>query len=208
MLGRKLNIVIDGWLRLGVDRIFWLGLSMFACIRHCSSDRSSTSFCSLKDEQLITFQADGAIHYFFENISIHMGVDLGGGNIGMTEHLLHNPKVRASLKQVRSKGVSELMRREIPLVDTHQGRTPHNVVEGHTRDWLTLLADEDEITMLALQKFRARMFEIIGEGFFRMLTKGNQPLLATFTARPYDTEFKMEFLEAQSTHSDARSPDA
>ena len=139
------------------------------------------------------------IHYFFENISIHMGVDLGGGNIGMTEHLLHNPKVRASLKQVRSKGVSELMRREIPLDTGYQGRTPHNVVEGHTRDWLTLLADEDEITMLALQKFRARMFEIIGEGFFRMLTKGNQPFLATFTARSYDTEFKMEFLEAQST---------
>ena len=31
-----------------------------------------------------------------------------------------------------------------------------------------------------------------------MLTKG-PPLLATFTARPYDTEFQMEFLEAQST---------
>ena len=129
-----------------------------------------------------------AIHYFFENISIHMGVDLGGGNISMTEHLLHNPKVRASLKQVRSKGVPELMRREVTFNTGDQGRAPHNVVESHARDWLTFLADKYEITMLALQEFRARMFEIIGEGFFRMLSQGNQAFLATFTARPYDTK--------------------
>ena len=140
-----------------------------------------------------------AIYHFFENISVHMGIDLSGRNIRMAQHFLHNTKVRASLKQMRSKGMPKLVRREVTLDTSDQRGAPHNVVEGHTRDWFTFLADKYEITMLALQEFRARMFEIIGESFFRMFTKGNQPFLATFTAGSYDTEFKMEFLEAQST---------
>ena len=99
-----------------------------------------------------------AIYHFFENISVHMGIDLSGGNIRMAQHLLHNTKVRASLKQVRSKGMPKLMRREVTLDTSDQRGAPHDIVEGHARDGLTLLTDKDEIAVLTLQKLRACVF--------------------------------------------------
>ena len=42
----------------------------------------------------------------FESVLVHMGVDLGGGNISVAKHHLHCTKVCSVAEQVGSKGVS------------------------------------------------------------------------------------------------------
>ena len=36
----------------------------------------------------------------FQSISSYMHVDLGGGDVGMTEHNLHRPQIRSPLQQM------------------------------------------------------------------------------------------------------------
>jgi len=43
----------------------------------------------------------------FEAVGIDMGVNLGGGDIGMTEHFLNDSQRRAVGQQVAGKGVSQ-----------------------------------------------------------------------------------------------------
>ena len=40
---------------------------------------------------------------------LNMGIELGGGNIGMAEHELHRPKISAVLEQVRCKRMAQHM---------------------------------------------------------------------------------------------------
>jgi hypothetical protein len=42
-------------------------------------------------------------------LTIHVGVDLRGGNIGVTEHLLHRTQVGAALQQMGRKRVTQCM---------------------------------------------------------------------------------------------------
>ena len=47
------------------------------------------------------------LHSLGQPFGLHMGVDLGGGNIGMAQHLLHRAQIRAMRQQSRSKGMPE-----------------------------------------------------------------------------------------------------
>ena len=40
----------------------------------------------------------------------HVGVDLGGGDVGVAEHALYRPQVGAVLQQVRGEGVTQGVR--------------------------------------------------------------------------------------------------
>lgn len=46
-----------------------------------------------------------------------MGIDLGGGDVGVPKHLLHAAQVGAAVDQVRGEGVPEDMGREPPRID-------------------------------------------------------------------------------------------
>ena len=43
----------------------------------------------------------------------HMSIDLGGGNIGMTEQLLHRAKVGTAFQKMRGKSVAQHMGRDV-----------------------------------------------------------------------------------------------
>ena len=45
-----------------------------------------------------------------ERRSVEMGVDLRGGEVGMSKHLLHGAQVRAPLEKVGGEGVPQQMR--------------------------------------------------------------------------------------------------
>ena len=57
-----------------------------------------------------------AVQGFAEVFPIQMGVDLGGRNAFVTEHLLDGTKVGAAFDQVGGEGMPESMRRD-PLRD-------------------------------------------------------------------------------------------
>jgi len=46
----------------------------------------------------------------FEFVFVNMGVDLGGGDVGVTQHHLYGPKVCTVGEQVGGKGVAEAVR--------------------------------------------------------------------------------------------------
>lgn len=41
-----------------------------------------------------------------------VGVDLRGGDVGVTKHLLHGSKIRAVIEEVCGEGVTQLVRRQ------------------------------------------------------------------------------------------------
>ena len=49
----------------------------------------------------------------FELALDHMGVDLGGGNVRVTQHLLDGPQVRSVFQQVDSKGMAQGVGRDV-----------------------------------------------------------------------------------------------
>ena len=42
-----------------------------------------------------------------------MGIDLGGRDVGMAQHLLHRPEIRSTRQQVAGKGMAQHMRRNL-----------------------------------------------------------------------------------------------
>jgi hypothetical protein len=42
----------------------------------------------------------------FQPALLNMGIQLGGGNVGMTKHKLHRPEISAVFKQMRGKGMT------------------------------------------------------------------------------------------------------
>lgn len=44
-----------------------------------------------------------------ETVAIDMGIDLGGGNIGMAQHHLHGPEIGIMGQEMRGKGVAQYM---------------------------------------------------------------------------------------------------
>ena len=50
---------------------------------------------------------------FFHAFGTYMSVDLGGSQIGMTEHFLYASQISSGIQQMRGKTVAELVRRKI-----------------------------------------------------------------------------------------------
>lgn len=47
---------------------------------------------------------------FFQPLLLDMGVDLGGGNVGMTEHHLNSPEIGTIGEKVGGKGMADHVR--------------------------------------------------------------------------------------------------
>ena len=52
--------------------------------------------------------------YVFDLLVQKTGIDLGGGDIGMAQHLLNGPQVRPILQQMGGKGVAQGMALQRP----------------------------------------------------------------------------------------------
>ena len=50
------------------------------------------------------------IDRFAQIISIEMGIDLGGGDGRMAEHLLHSAQIGATFDEMRGEGMAEAVR--------------------------------------------------------------------------------------------------
>ena len=46
----------------------------------------------------------------FQTLAGDMGIDLGGGNIGMAQHDLHGPEIGAMFQEMAGKGMAQGMR--------------------------------------------------------------------------------------------------
>src|SRR6185295_10110615 len=53
-------------------------------------------------------------HQAFQPLLDHMGIDLGGRDVGMAEQRLYDAQVRAVMQQVAGKGMAQHVRRDQP----------------------------------------------------------------------------------------------
>jgi hypothetical protein len=63
-----------------------------------------------------------AVYKFYQPGGIDMGIDLGGGDVGMTQQRLKHSQVCAACEQVRCEGVSQDMRANAVGCDPGQCR--------------------------------------------------------------------------------------
>ena len=68
-----------------------------------------------------------------EPVGKHMGVDLGGRNVGMAQHLLHRPQVRAMGEEMACEGMAQHMRRDPAGIETGpRGKAREAPAQTHT----------------------------------------------------------------------------
>ena len=57
------------------------------------------------------------LHHLAQAVLRHMGVDLGGGDVGVAEQGLDHPQIRAALQQVGGEGVAQDVRADPGRID-------------------------------------------------------------------------------------------
>jgi hypothetical protein len=62
-----------------------------------------------------------AVMHRLEPLRIHVGINLGGGDIGVAQQLLDDPQVRAVAQQMCGKGMPQQMRVDVHIHPRVQG---------------------------------------------------------------------------------------
>src|SRR5579872_5889171 len=63
-------------------------------------------------------QRVGSRHHAAQTVPRHMGIDLGGGDVGMTKKRLHAAQIRASFHQMGGKCMTQDVWRNFCRIDT------------------------------------------------------------------------------------------
>src|SRR3990172_10020655 len=99
---------------------------------------------------LLVRQASVQPHLIIERAVIHaplllfgdMGVYLGGAGAGVTQQLLHDPQLGASVQQVGGERVSQQVREDVLVQPGHEGVLPHDLLHGAAGQALAAPVDE------------------------------------------------------------------
>src|SRR5690349_856052 len=114
-------------------------------------------------------------------LSIHVGVDLRGGEIGVAQHLLQRAKVGTALEQVSGEAVPERVRRDA-LPDARTGGSALDDAPGTDAGERPATGVEQHATAArAAVELRPKLVQIDRDRADDGASDRNQPLLATFT---------------------------
>ena len=101
-------------------------------------------FMRLSESRVVVFEG------FSQELAVHMGVNLGGGNACMTEHFLDCSEIGAAFNQVCGKRMSEAMGR-YGLSDSRLSDQVFEDQENHHAGQAgTSLVEENDVFMPAL----------------------------------------------------------
>ncbi len=113
-----------------------------------------------------------------------MGVNLGGGDVGMAQHHLHGAEVRAMFQQVGGKGVAEHVGADF-LGDSVQAcNLLDDLPETQTGHGFAMAGDKEEIAPLFFQNPGTRLLGVDLEVFAGRFAKGDEPFLGAFAENP------------------------
>jgi hypothetical protein len=116
----------------------------------------------------------------FQAIGVDVGIDLGGGDVGMTEHHLHGAEVGAAGQKVGGKGVAEHVRTDILADSCRQGDFPDDLPEPVACHAGSPIGAEQQRAWLALEDYRSGPFDV---GLHHFAGKGRErddPFLVSF----------------------------
>ena len=113
----------------------------------------------------------------FKTACVHMRIDLGGGNVGMTEHHLNRAQICAPGEQVGGKGVAHGVRADFFADAPLDGQFPDDLPEAVTGHGLAPVADKEVRAGPVFQQGRSSAFQVILDFFSCCRVKGHHALL-------------------------------
>lgn len=87
-----------------------------------------------------------------EMLKIQMGVNLGGGNIGVAQQFLHQPQIAAGFQHVAGKGVAQHMGVHMSIHALAQTELVHALLYGAMAEALAALADKQRLFLFARRR--------------------------------------------------------
>ena len=110
----------------------------------------------------------------------HVGIQLGRGKIGVSEHLLDAAKVGAALEQMRRERVAEEVRMDAAGLEPGLlGQPPENEERAGTSQWPALSVQE-QLRPVATIEVRTPSCEIAAQRLHRTPADRHDPFLAAF----------------------------
>src|SRR3989339_427472 len=108
----------------------------------------------------------------FEAVAVHMGVNLGGGDVGMAQHHLHGAEIRAMFQQVGGKGVAEHMGADFFVDSLPACALLDDLPETQAGHGFAVAGDKKEIARSFSENPGAGVFAVDLEVFAGRLAKG------------------------------------
>lgn len=117
---------------------------------------------------------------FDEAFALDGGIDLGGGDVGMTEHFLNGAEVCAASEEMGGKAMAKEVRLHFVAQAAEGGVALNPIPNGLSTEGRAALGEEEAAARFRFHKGRARACEVDLEGIFCLTAKGNQPLFSAF----------------------------
>ena len=101
---------------------------------------------------------------FSQSLIVHVGINLGGGDVGMSEKLLNDPEVCTVLEQMSGKGVAQEVGIHVLFNAGLPGTFLDDLSNAVGTEWPTSHGEEDFRRSVWLHEFRTLVGEIGFEG--------------------------------------------
>ncbi len=128
----------------------------------------------------------------FEAVAVDMGVNLGGGDIGVAQHHLHPAQVGAVSKEMGGKGVAEDMGADLFVDAVGAGKFADNLPEAQASHGFAAIADEEEIAASLLEQIRATFLHVAANSISGLFAEGHQSFLGALAQHPHKATAQVE----------------
>jgi hypothetical protein len=127
-----------------------------------------------------------------------MGIDLGGGDVGMAEHHLDRPQVGAMAEEMAGEGVADHMGRDFLGDARHQCRFAEDLPESQPGHAGAAAGDEEIVAPPVFQNQRPGGLQIVLDLLPCLFAKGDEPFFIALTEDPDKTGAEITRGERQS----------
>src|SRR5258708_9577393 len=131
-------------------------------------------------------------------IPIEMGVDLGGGEVSVSQHLLYAAQVCASLEKVRRKRVPQLVGRDRPADSRFQRVTLEQLPKALPAQRPCSPADKQRGARPFSDQGRTGALEVLPDDFGRALAHRHQALFSALSGGEQIAGLKIYVVDRQS----------
>lgn len=119
-----------------------------------------------------------------QSVLVHMGVDLGGCNIGVAKHHLYRTKIRTMAQQVGGKGVAQHVGGNIFFNTCGESSFFDDLPEAQSCHAGAAIGYEQVVAASSLEDEGPGCFMVVFNFCLGLLTKGDETLLATLAENP------------------------
>jgi hypothetical protein len=122
----------------------------------------------------------------------NMGIDLGGAQVRVAEHLLHRAQVRAPLEEMRGEGMAEEVGMHPCRIETRfRGQAPEDE-EGAGTGQPAALRVEEELRAVPAIEERPAPGEVAAHGLDAFASERDDPLLVSLAEAPNDAVVQVD----------------